>query len=145
MTETADDLSAPLGQDKPRRKRRLRLPFTATQLLAVLLGLFLVTFAGFALFNKDPLGGEPMTRIAIKPADKAADEKPAAAQDSKHETKEAPKQASPGEQKTVTMIDGSTGARHDVVIGGGDGADKGDAAASAPPPVMAGINPKLLE
>ncbi|EJN11933.1 hypothetical protein PMI42_04714, partial [Bradyrhizobium sp. YR681] len=25
MTETADDLSAPLGQDKPRRKRRLRL------------------------------------------------------------------------------------------------------------------------
>jgi hypothetical protein len=145
MTETADDLSAPLGQDKPRRKRRLRLPFTAMQLLAVLLGLFLLTFAGFAIFNKDPLGGEPMTRIAIKPMDKAADEKPAAAQDSKHETKEAPKQAAPGEQKTVTMIDGSTGARHDVVIGAGEAADKGDAAASAPPPVMAGINPKLLE
>ncbi len=36
MTETADDLSAPLGQDTPRRKRRLRLPFTGTQLLAVL-------------------------------------------------------------------------------------------------------------
>ncbi|KYG22627.1 polysaccharide deacetylase [Bradyrhizobium sp. AT1] len=149
MTETADDLSAPLGQDKPRRKRRLRLPFTAMQLLAVLLGLFLVTFAGFAIFNKDPLGGEPMTRIAIKPAtDNAADEKPAAAghgseakQEGKHETQDAPKQ--PGEQKTVTMIDGSTGARHDVVIGAGDTADKGDA--SAPPPVMAGINPKLLE
>ncbi|RXH23540.1 polysaccharide deacetylase [Bradyrhizobium nanningense] len=145
MTETADDLSAPLGQDKPRRKRRLRLPFTAMQLLAVLLGLFLVTFAGFAIFNKDPLGGEPMTRIAIKPIDKAADEKPAAAQDSKHETKEAPKQAAPGEQKTVTMIDGSTGARHDVVIGAGEAADKGDAAASAPPAVMAGIDQKLLE
>ncbi|TQF28503.1 divergent polysaccharide deacetylase family protein [Bradyrhizobium sp. UNPA324] len=145
MTETADDLSAPLGQDKPRRKRRLRLPFTAMQLLAVLLGLFLVTFAGFAIFNKDPLGGEPMTRIAIKPIDKAADEKPAAAQDSKHKTKEAPKQAAPGEQKTVTMIDGSTGARHDVVIGAGEAADKGDAAASAPPAVMAGIDQKLLE
>ena len=151
MTETADDLSAPLGQDKPRRKRRLRLPFTAMQLLAVLLGLFLATFAGFAIFNKDPLGGEPMTRIAIKPTtDNAADEKPAAAghgseakQEGKHETQDAPKQ--PGEQKTVTMIDGSTGARHDVVIGAGDAADKGDAAASAPPPVMAGINPKLLE
>jgi len=120
MTETADDLSTPLGQDKPRRKRRLRLPFTAMQLLAVLLGLFLVTFAGFAIFNKDPLGGEPMTRIAIKPTtDNAADEKPAAAghgseakQEGKHETQDAPKQ--PGEQKTVTMIDGSTGARHDV-------------------------------
>ena len=147
MTETADDLSAPLGQDKPRRKRRLRLPFTAMQLLAVLLGLFLLTFAGFAIFNKDPLGGEPMTRIAIRDngADKAAAEKPAAPQDSKHESKEAPKQAAPGEQKTVTMIDGSTGARHDVVIGGG-GAEKSEAAAaSAPPPVMAGIDPKLLE
>lgn len=145
MTETADDLSAPLGQDKPRRKRRLRLPFTAMQLLAVMLGLFLVTFAGFAIFNKDPLGGEPMTRIAIREP-KATDEKPAGSgqeqgQASKHETQEPPKQA--GEQKTVTMIDGSTGARHDVVIGGGDAAGKSEAAAA--PPVMAGIDPKLLE
>ncbi|MBB4374530.1 hypothetical protein GGD63_007361 [Bradyrhizobium sp. cir1] len=146
MTETADDLSAPLGQDKPRRKRRLRLPFTAMQLLAVLLGLFLVTFAGFAIFNRDPLGGEPMTRIAIREP-KVTDEKPAASEtrhESKQDTKEAPKQAAPGEQKTVTMIDGSTGTRHDVVIGAGDAADKGEAA-SAPPPVMAGIDPKLLE
>lgn len=152
MTETADDLSAPLGQDKPRRKRRLRLPFTAMQLLAVMLGLFLVAFAGFAIFNKDPLGGEPMTRIAIrdpKATDKAT-EKPAAgqseehAQESKHAAKEAPKEAASGERKTVTMIDGSTGARHDVVIGAGEVADKGEAA-SAPPPAMAGIDPKLLE
>ena len=148
MTETADDLSAPLGQDKPRRKRRLRLPFTAMQLLAVLLGLFLVTFAGFAIFNKDPLGGEPMTRIAIREL-KGTDEKPVASghgseskQEGKHDTKDAPKQA--GEQKTVTMIDGSTGARHDVVIGG-DAADKGEAAAASAPPVMNGIDPKLLE
>ncbi|SPP91579.1 MULTISPECIES: divergent polysaccharide deacetylase family protein [Bradyrhizobium] len=146
MTETADDLSAPLGQDKPRRKRRLRLPFTAMQLLAVLLGLFLVTFAGFAIFNKDPLGGEPVTRIAIsepRTIDKATDERPAS-QESKRDTKETPKQAASGEQKTITMIDGSTGARHDVVIGAGDAAEK-DEAASAPPSVMAGINPKLLE
>jgi polysaccharide deacetylase 2 family uncharacterized protein YibQ len=150
MTETADDLSTPLGQDKPRRKRRLRLPFTAMQALAVMLGLFLVAFAGFAVFNKDPLGGEPMTRLAIGEP-KATDEKPAASgrdqdgkQESKHEAKEAPKQA--GEQKTVTMIDGSTGTRRDVVIGAGDAADKGEgAAASAPPPVMAGVDPKLLE
>jgi polysaccharide deacetylase 2 family uncharacterized protein YibQ len=154
MTETADDLSAPLGREKPRRKRRFRLPFTAMQALAILLGLFLVAFAGFAIFNKDPLGGEPMTRIAIKDS-KTAEEKPAAEpaaaghgqeskQESKHETKQAPKEASSGENKTVTMIDGSTGARHDVVIGGGDAADKGEPAAAVPA-VMAGIDPKLLE
>ncbi|MBW7965564.1 divergent polysaccharide deacetylase family protein [Bradyrhizobium sp. BR 10261] len=148
MTETADDLSAPLGQDKPRRKRRLRLPFTAMQLIAVMLGLFLVTFAGFAIFNKDPLGGEPMTRIAIRDP-KATDEKPVASghgqeikQEGKQETREAPKQAS--EQKTVTMIDGSTGARHDVVIGAGEAADKSEAA-SAAPPVVNGGDPRLLE
>ncbi|MBR0851135.1 divergent polysaccharide deacetylase family protein [Bradyrhizobium diazoefficiens] len=148
MTETADDLSTPLGQDKPRRKRRLRLPFTAMQALAVMLGLLLVTFAGFAIFNKDPLGGEPMVRIAIrehKATDKAAEQKPAAAEQAgKQEVREAPKQAAPGDQKTVTMIDGSTGARHDVVIGGGDAAGKGEPAAAAPP-VMAGIDSKLLE
>ncbi|OKO86222.1 polysaccharide deacetylase [Bradyrhizobium sp. NAS80.1] len=146
MTETADDLSAPLGQNSPRRRRRLQLPFTAMQALAVFLGLFLVSFAGFAIFNKDPLGGEPMARIAIREP-KATDEKPAAAglgQESKREIKETPKQATPGDQKTVTMIDGSTGARRDVVIGSGDAADIGEAA-SAPPPVMAGIDPKLLE
>ncbi|MBR0776785.1 divergent polysaccharide deacetylase family protein [Bradyrhizobium diazoefficiens] len=148
MTETADDLSTPLGQDKPRRKRRLRLPFTAMQALAVMLGLLLVTFAGFAIFNKDPLGGEPMVRIAIrehKATDKAAEQKPAAAEQAgKQEVREAPKQAAPGDQKTVTMIDGSTGARHDVVIGGGDAAGKGEPVAAAPP-VMAGIDSKLLE
>ncbi|MEH2489978.1 divergent polysaccharide deacetylase family protein [Bradyrhizobium sp. AZCC 2230] len=150
MTETADDLSAPLGQDKPRRKRRLRLPFTAMQALAVMLGLFLVAFAGFAIFNKDPLGGEPMTRMAIRDS-KGTDEKPAAeaapashGQETKQATKEAPKEATSGEQKTVTMIDGSTGARHDVVIGAGDDAGKSEAA-SAAPAVMAGIDPKLLE
>ena len=54
MADTADDLSTPLGQDNGARKTRrfrLRLPFTATQALAVLLGLFLVGFVGFALFG----------------------------------------------------------------------------------------------
>ena len=39
MTETADELSTPLGQKTERQKRRFRLPFTAMQALAVLLGL----------------------------------------------------------------------------------------------------------
>jgi uncharacterized protein len=146
MTQTADDLSAPLGQDKPRRRRRLRLPFTGMQALAVLLGLFLVTFAGFTIFHKDPLGGEPMTRVAIR-EQKPTEDKPATAapEATGHETKAAPKQAAPGEQKTVTIIDGSSGIRHDVVIGsGGEATDKGEPATAAPA-IMAGIDHRLLE
>jgi polysaccharide deacetylase 2 family uncharacterized protein YibQ len=143
MAETADDLSAPLGQETVRRRRRFRLPFTGIQALAVLLGLFLATFAGFALFHDDPLGGEPMTRIAIRPPN-PAEEKLAAAPASGSEAgaKSAAKQAAPSEQKTITIIDGSSGARHDVAISG-EAPDK--AAADRAPTMMAGIDPRLLE
>ena len=144
MLETADDLSTPLGQEKVRRKRRFRLPFTGTQALAVLLGLFLVTFAGFVIFNDNPLGGEPIARIALRQATPVG-EKPATAPPSASEpvTKSAIKQqAAPGDQKTVTIIDGSSGARHDVVISG-DAPDKVEA--DAAPVMMAAVDQRLLE
>jgi len=141
MAETADDLSAPLGQETARRKRRFRLPFTGMQALAVLLGLFLAGFAGFALFNDNPLGGEPMTRIAIQPLSPVA-EKPAMAPAGGSEpgAKSATKLTTPPEQKTVTIIDGSSGARHDVTISD-EAADKSAAA----PTMMAAIDQRLLE
>src|SRR5258708_32624973 len=78
MAETADDLSTPLGQETVRKKRRrLRLPFSAPQAIAVLMGLFLLAFLGFAVFNDNPLGGEPRARVAIRTAP-PADEKSAA-------------------------------------------------------------------
>ena len=142
MAETADDLSTPLGQKKVRAKRRYRLPFTVTQALAVLLGLFLVAFAGFAIFNDNPLGGEPIAHIALRQATPAG-EKPAATPSSASSelaVKSAAQQAAPGEHKTVTIIDGSSGARHDVMISG-DGPDK----VEAEPATMAGIDQRLLE
>ena len=66
MTETTDDLSTPLGQKTERQKRRFRLPFTAMQALAVLLGLFLVAFVTIALFTDNPFGGEPVAHIALR-------------------------------------------------------------------------------
>jgi len=62
-----DDLSAPLGQNAPR-KRRFRLPFTAPQAIATVCGLFLLTFLGFALFGRDPMGGEPVVVAKYDPA-----------------------------------------------------------------------------
>ena len=106
MAETADDLSTPLGQETARRKRRYRLPFTGMQALAVLLGLFLVAFAGFAIFNDNPLGGEPIRRLALSQA--SPGEKPASPATSEPDAKPAAKQAAPADQKTVTIIDGSS-------------------------------------
>jgi uncharacterized protein len=143
MAETADDLSAPLGQKKKVAKRRFRLPFTALQALAVLLGLFLVTFAGFALFTHNPLGGEPMVRVALPPATPGDKPAMAAAETAETAVKSAPKQAAAaGDQKTITIIDGSSGARHDVTISG-DGTDKADG--DTAPAMMGGIDPRLLE
>lgn len=152
---TADELSTPLGQKRPRR-RRFRLPFTATQAIAALLGVFVLAFIGFAIFGRDPLGGEPVARLEIKPTaddvkQAATDSKPdhgaKPAEPAKHDAKaDDKKDAAAAGQKTITIIDGSSGARQNVVIpSGGDdkAAEPGDA--SAPPPVSGGINPKLLE
>lgn len=141
MTEMTDDLSTPLGQKTERQKRRFRLPFTAMQALAVLLGLFLVAFLTVALFTDNPFGGEPVARIALRKP--AADEKlPGAA--SGHPEQAAKLQQAPGgDSKTVTIIDGSSGKRQDVVIGS-DAADK-TGAEPAPAMAMAGIDQRLLE
>jgi len=154
MAEAADELGAPLGRDSARRKRRFRLPFTGVQALAAILGLFLATFAGYAFFNDDPFGGEPLTRVAIglspgedKPVAKSGEMalgKPAmtahGAEPPSNSAKNSDKAGAP-EQRTVTIIDGSSGARHDVTISG----EAPEKDASAPPGVMTGINPRLLE
>ena len=145
MAEAADDLSAPLGRNPMRGKRGLRLPFSAIQALAAVVGLFLATFAGYALFNDDPLGGEPRARLEIastapsgeKSGDKVA-EKPASAEPMANSSARA---GAPSEQRTVTIIDGSSGARHDVTISG----EAPEKATPDKPGIMAGIDPRLLE
>ncbi|MBC7580902.1 MAG: divergent polysaccharide deacetylase family protein [Tardiphaga sp.] len=139
MAVSTDDLSTPLGQ-KLTRKRRFRLPFSGPQALVGILGLFLLGFLGFAVFNDNPLGGEPVARVALKPP--AADDKAAAPPVEIKRAAELPKAPEVGGQKTITIIDGSSGARRDVVVS----ADTSEALdANAPPPMMANINPKLLE
>jgi polysaccharide deacetylase 2 family uncharacterized protein YibQ len=119
------------------------------QALAVLLGVFLVVFAGFALFGDNPLGGEPVVHLALRA--KGADEKvaDAAMMAPEQAARPVPKPAtSAAEQRTVTIIDGSSGKRQDVVIGGGaqdrTPADKADGEGGAFA-IMAGVDSKLLE
>src|SRR3954466_2237408 len=119
MAETADDLSTPLGQETAAKKRRrLRLPFTATQAIAVLMGLLLLAFLGFAVFNDNPLGGEPGARVAIRqtaPTEKSARAPAGVQAPVVKSAAEMPRQADPAGKRTITIIDGSSGARHDVV------------------------------
>ena len=141
MTEAADELSAPLGQKTQRSKRRFRLPFTAMQALAVLLGLFLVAFTTVALFTDNPLGGEPLAQVALR--NPMAGEKQPATGQPDPATKSTARQAPAGDNKTVTIIDGSSGKRQEVVIGGGAGDRAG--AETTPPAMTIGIDPRLLE
>lgn len=137
---TTDDLSAPLGQDRPR-KRRYRLPFSAPQAIAGLFGLFLAVFLSFAIFNQNPMGGEPLAKVSYDPAKLPVETAAKAASTAPAAPKEATVPPASGQQ-TVTIIDGSSGARQSVVVGGG--ADI-PANADAPPAMIAGVNPKLLE
>jgi len=145
MADTADDLSAPLGQNGARRKRAFRLPFTGIQVLATLFGLFLLAFAGFAIFNDNPFGGEPMTRVAIPAqapvSEDKAGEKSAMAHGHGADAGTNAARKTPSDQRTVTIIDGSSGARHDVPLAG-EAPEKGMADA---PALMSGIDPRLLE
>ena len=151
MADTADDLSAPLGQKTARRKRRFRLPVTAMQALAVALGLFLTAFAGFAIFGNNPMGGEPVAQVALRQSmpsgEKPAGTAAAAAPPAEHGTTNAPKQSP--DQRTVTIIDGSSGKRQDVMIGT-DAPDrasteKAGGETAAAPAVITGADPRLLE
>ncbi|MGB3447272.1 MAG: divergent polysaccharide deacetylase family protein [Xanthobacteraceae bacterium] len=140
---TTDDLSTPLGQNRqPRRQRSL--PFTGTHVIAAALGLFLLAFAGFALFHQDRLGGEPVARVALQPnVSKEATAPAADAAKPGHSTAKTASSSPASGQKTITIIDGSSGARQDVVVAS-EGADptSSDPTTSA---IMSGINTRLLE
>ena len=127
---TSDDLNAPLGQDK--RKRLPKLPAAAPQILAGVLGLFGIAVVAWAIFVNDPLGGEPTAVVATGPLAKMP-VKPAASSDgrqySRHDGPSSDKAPSakvaipaavtpPPESKTITIIDGSSGKRQDVIIPG---------------------------
>jgi len=128
-----DDLSAPLGQTTPR-KRRFRLPFTAPQAIVTVCGLFLLMFLGFALFGRDPTGGEPVVVAKFDPA-----KLPGANQSS---IPSAAPPAAPSGQRTVTIIDGSNGERREMKVGDDETPAGLDAGA---PAMMSGINQRLLE
>jgi uncharacterized protein len=148
-----DDLNAPLGQTK--KQRLPKPPGNAPQILAALLGLFGLAVAAWGIFVNDPLGGEPVVVVATTPlpagaakADAGGDGKQHARHDgimasapdattatAKIKTEPPP----PPGSKTVTIIDGSSGQSHNVIIPGNGKAGAKSGAPKAP------ADPKYLE
>jgi uncharacterized protein len=129
-----DDLNAPLGQVK--RKRLPNFPGTTPQWLAGVLGLSGFVVVAWAVFVKDPLGGEPVAVVATKQPATTQTERDSDKDGKQHARHDglasdaAVTPAPPPGSRTVTIIDGSSGARQQVTIPGGP---------SAP------LDPKLLE
>ncbi len=128
-----DDLNAPLGQE-PRKSKLPKLPFGAPQLLAGVLGLFGLAAVGWVMFGNNPLGGEPMAVVVTAPAGQSQVAADSATGDGKHhahhdgpvggatgadkQAKAAAPPALPPGAQTITIIDGSNGKHHEVVIPG---------------------------
>ena len=106
-----DDLNTPLGQG-PSPKRRLPLARFAAQGVAILLGAALAGFALWVAVVRDPLGGEPSAQASIPPVQTA--EAPVA-QPATQSDRAEQDTASAG-TKTVTIIDGTSGKRQEIVI-----------------------------
>jgi polysaccharide deacetylase 2 family uncharacterized protein YibQ len=140
----ADDLSAPLGQGKAP-KRPSVLPRAVPQAIVGLLSLFVVLVAGWAMVADNPFGGEPMAIVPTnlvasagpgmkKPEDLSSTPGTRPAQQAHQRpnrydgpSDETTPDATPAPAgRTITIIDGTSGRRQDVVIpGSGDNQSAG--------------------
>jgi uncharacterized protein len=128
---TADDLSAPLGLAPKRRRYRINIP--VPKIIAGALALFLGAFVLWAVVADDPFGGEPIAvvpanlQLAAKPPDASGAPPPpptALSDAAQHHDiaaaapagTPAPAPAAPANTTTVTIIDGKTGAKQDVLV-----------------------------
>jgi polysaccharide deacetylase 2 family uncharacterized protein YibQ len=140
----ADDLNTPLGMD--RKPGRSKLPRLVPWTIVGALGACLVVFVGWAAAVEDPFGGEPIVAVAAEPRVPAAKTDEAAANAAKPKTqidktqidrteaeaKNDPKPAdaakTPTGMQSITIIDGGTGNRQEVLVPaqGGQGAASPD-------------------
>jgi len=136
-----DDLSAPLGQNRPRRAAARwlgklglhRIPVTPIQALAGGLGLAVGAVALWAVAVDDPLGGEPMVVVAAKTGGSNVTESAGAADATGQPRRydgPAPAATPPAGAQTINIIDGASGKSQQVVI---PVTNAGGGAASAPP------------
>jgi polysaccharide deacetylase 2 family uncharacterized protein YibQ len=139
---TADDLTAPLRR---RLKPQNGFKIPVTPLIIGALALFLAVFVLWAIVADDPFGGEPVAvvRADLHAAPKAGpspavvSSPPALQAPPAQPNKDAAAAPAAAQGTTITIIDGKTGERHEVVV-------PGPANRNVPAEVPA-IDPKFIE
>lgn len=141
---TADDLTAPLSR-RPKKFSKIKIP--VTPLIIGGLAVFLAIFVLWSIVADDPFGGEPMAAVradmhvaARPPAMPGVTPSPSAEpqQPAQSGAAAAPAaQALPPGSTTITIIDGKTGERHDVVVPG--------PASRVVPTEVPAVDPKFIE
>lgn len=140
----ADELNAPLGRSKDRPASRAAIG--VPQVLTGILALCLLIVGGWALLANDPLGGEPIAVVAVDAGRPSAAPRTDDAAPPGHARYDGPDQREPAtadaarknvaatdtdrgaakSARTVTIIDGSSGARKEIVLPDGDAAKPPD-------------------
>jgi len=118
-----DELNAPLGQDKDHPEKDARRAIGIPQVLAAVLTLTGVVVAAWAVLVNDPLGGEPTAVVATtKSTAEGASGGDAGRRHDGTQSEAAVASivpaAKPADGQTVTIIDGSSGKREQVVLPG---------------------------
>jgi len=112
----ADDLGSPLGKNPA--KRSWRIPTPALTIAAGILGLLIVTFVWVSIIN-NPRGGEPFVVVGIENSNvkqKPGPPVPPAVSERTADAKPTDQPKPPPGSQTVTIIDGKSGARQEVII-----------------------------
>ncbi len=155
---TVDDLSAPLGQQPVKQRRRL--PIAVPHIIAGALGLFFALFVVWVIVGDGSFGGEPTVTVPINlqaakvvtkpestvpPQANAGVQAPGASDRPTvvvvPVSKPPANQAAPESTRTVTIIDGKTGERREVVIPAAPSpGEAGEKPFPGPPPTRRGSN-----
>ena len=156
-----DDLSAPLGQTKVKKSRKL--PVAAPQILAGVMALCGLVVVGWAALVNDPLGGEPIVVIPTGLSGAIAGKETPKGDGVEHARYDGAARKAPAEKamtpppgsQTITIIDGSSGQSKDVVIPGNGATgpegkppaapDGKQSSVSSPNGAMPSADRKLLE
>jgi len=147
-----DEFGTPLTRPPKRPRRAIALP--VPQIVAGALALFLGVFVLWAVVGDDPFGGEPMALVpadlhTVKTSEISAAPHPTVADEAAQRHDGAPlppvaaaeaapaDKAAPGKTTTITIIDGKTGSRQEVLVPAPPG--------TAPPAEAAPHDQKFVE